>query len=144
MSRPPRSIPRLALPREAAAVATMSSSAAPHPHDDLARVLVQALDDEALAALAERLRPHLAAVDGMRLLTPHEAADRLGLHVKTVVRMAREGRLPGAVKAGRGWRFPADVAVLPAVPQHPPVSHPPRPRPDSRTRSSVQAIRGLG
>lgn len=79
----------------------------------LAVALLDSLDNEALAALAERLRPHLADhdADGARLLDPREAAARLGLHERTVARMAREGRIPGAVKIGRGWRFPANRLV---------------------------------
>lgn len=77
---------------------------------DLARALVDALDDDALDALADLLAPRIAARAAAlpaRLLTPREAATQLGLHVKTVQRMAADGRLV-AVKVGTGWRFPAD------------------------------------
>ena len=114
---------------------------------DLAAALLDSLDNEALAALAERLRPHLAesGPDGGRLLDPREAAARLGLHERTVARMAREGRIPGAVKVGRAWRFPADRLV----------TRPPLRPVDARSqrgapargepgRASVRAIRGTG
>jgi excisionase family DNA binding protein len=39
-----------------------------------------------------------------RLLTPEEAAERLGLSPVTVGHMLRRGELPG-VKVGRLWRF---------------------------------------
>lgn len=38
------------------------------------------------------------------ILSPRQAAKSLGLHTKTVVRMAREGRLPATKALGR-WRF---------------------------------------
>jgi molybdopterin-binding protein len=38
------------------------------------------------------------------ILNPRQAAALLGLHAKTVVRMAREGRLPATKALGR-WRF---------------------------------------
>ncbi|HVH30616.1 MAG TPA: TOBE domain-containing protein [bacterium] len=38
------------------------------------------------------------------ILNPRQAAALLGLHAKTVVRMAREGRLPSTKALGR-WRF---------------------------------------
>jgi excisionase family DNA binding protein len=112
----------------------------------LAAALLNSLDNEALAALAERLRPHLAEPDSDgRLLDPREAAVRLGLHERTVARMAREGRIPGAVKVGRAWRFPADRLV----------TRPPLRPVDGRSqrgapargepgRASVRAIRGTG
>lgn len=70
-----------------------------------------ALDDDALARLADRLAPLIAerldpAVTG-RLLTAKEVGERLGLHERTVSRMAAEGRLEGR-KVGRGWRFDPD------------------------------------
>lgn len=109
---------------------------------NLAAALLAALDDHALARLAERLRPHLD-ID-RRLLTATQAADRLGLHPKTVVRMARDGRLP-AVKVGTGWRFDPDQLH----PTAPPPPEPARSRPALRVasrrageRASVRAIRG--
>ncbi|MDQ3630200.1 MAG: helix-turn-helix domain-containing protein [Actinomycetota bacterium] len=113
----------------------------------LAAALLDSLDNEALAALADRLRPHLtdAELDGNRLLDPREAAARLGLHERTVARMAREGRIPGAMKIGKGWRFPADrLATRP--PLRPVAGGDGRPAQARRTpgRASVAAIRGLG
>ncbi|MFL5910438.1 MAG: helix-turn-helix domain-containing protein [Gaiellaceae bacterium] len=78
------------------------------PATSLAAALLAALDDEAVRALADRLRPYLEdQLDHRPLLTPAQAAERLRLHPKTVVRMARDGRLPG-VKVGTGWRFHSD------------------------------------
>lgn len=75
---------------------------------DLGAALLGVLDEDALAQFAERLRPHLEGHGhDDELLTPVEAAARLKLHPKTVVRMAREGRI-AAVKIGTGWRFHPD------------------------------------
>lgn len=42
-------------------------------------------------------------------LTPNDVAERLQVHVETVLRWARAGELPGA-KLGQQWRFrPGDV-----------------------------------
>lgn len=108
---------------------------------DLVAGLLETLDDDALAFLAERLRPHLTEVD--ELLDAREAAARLGLHERTVVRMAREGRIPGAEKIGRGWRFHPD-RLTPGAPVHvTDESRPRRPRPTAH-RGVVSAIRGAG
>lgn len=40
-----------------------------------------------------------------RFLTPAEVARLLTLHEYTVTRLAREGRIGGAFKAGGNWRF---------------------------------------
>jgi excisionase family DNA binding protein len=45
-----------------------------------------------------------------RLLTTHEVAELLKLHVKTVERMARAGRLPSLRVAGRRRFRPSDIA----------------------------------
>jgi len=114
---------------------------------DLAAALLAALDDQSIAQLAERLRPYLAAGPQRRpLLTPAEAAERLRLHPKTVVRMARDGRLP-ATKIGTGWRFHPDQLHI--TPKAVPVSIPPAylaPRRPHRCSepASVRAIRGDG
>ncbi len=39
-----------------------------------------------------------------KLLTPAEVGEILGVHSKTVERMARRGELPG-IRIGRYWRF---------------------------------------
>jgi excisionase family DNA binding protein len=111
---------------------------------NLGVTLVAALDDDSIACLAERLRPYLdvSREDGP-LLTAAQAAARLGLHPKTVGRMARDGRLP-AVKVGTGWRFHPDRLTVEWTvrPQRAPAG---RSRPSgrpSRTRASVRAIQG--
>jgi excisionase family DNA binding protein len=114
------------------------------PVPDLGVALLAALDEHTIARLAERLRPHLTTSTSSReLLTPTEAANRLRLHPKTVVRMARDGRLP-AIKVGTGWRFHADqLAIEPrTAPQTPRAG---RTRPRARVGgvpASVHAIRG--
>jgi excisionase family DNA binding protein len=46
-----------------------------------------------------------APPDSNRLLRPEEVGERWAVPVSQVVRLAREGRIPGAVKIGRYWRF---------------------------------------
>ncbi len=111
---------------------------------DLGAALLASLDDEAIRALAERLRPHLEhQPDYQRLLTPAQVAERLRLHPKTVARMARDGRLP-AVKVGTGWRFnPKQMEIAP--PSRPVAVDSPcavRRRPARVEPASVAAIRG--
>ena len=56
--------------------------------------------------------------------------------------MAREGRLPGAVKVGRCWRFPADLPLPEPVPRRylgALAALPPERA--QRVRESVRAIR---
>lgn len=43
-----------------------------------------------------------------RFLTPEDVAVLVGMHVETVRKMCRQGRMPGA-KVGREWRFSPDV-----------------------------------
>lgn len=74
----------------------------------------------------------------MPLLTPEQAAERLGLHVKTVRRHIREGRL-AAVKVGKRYRVPREALV--AFPRAPPES-PVAQRPLTEA-STVVGIDGL-
>lgn len=114
------------------------------PAPSLGAALLAALDDETIAQLAQRLRPYLEDQSGMDgLLTPAEAAERLRLHPKTVVRMARDGRLP-AVKIGTCWRFRADQLDI-APPSRPIALNAPcaaRRRRAGGEPASVAAIRG--
>jgi excisionase family DNA binding protein len=41
------------------------------------------------------------------VLTAHQVAELLQVHVKTIHRLARRGVIPGS-KLGRGWRFSKD------------------------------------
>lgn len=110
----------------------------------LGAALMAALDERTVAELAERLRPHLAlSLDGGGLLTAEQAAERLGLHPKTVSRMAREGRL-SATKIGGRWRFRADelVIVPPARGPENARSSPSRAHRGAEVPASVRAIRG--
>jgi excisionase family DNA binding protein len=110
----------------------------------LGAALLASFDDQTIAALAERLRPHLAQPTVEHaLLTAAEAGERLRLHPKTVVRMARDGRLP-ATKIGTSWRFHTDQLDITSTPRPMAAS---RPCPPSRRRAqsvpaSVAAIRG--
>jgi len=111
---------------------------------DLGAALLDALDDDVLARFAERLRPHLDRHGHDDLLTPTEAAARLKLHPKTVVRMAREGRL-AAVKVGTGWRFHRDrldIATRSRMPSAIGDCSAARRRGVRIERASVAAIRG--
>lgn len=86
----------------------------------LGAALVLELDDEALAALAERLAPFMpepvkrgdAPVETTeRLLTAAEAAERAAVHVETIRRAVRDGQL-AAGRAGRSLRIdPADLSA---------------------------------
>jgi len=41
-------------------------------------------------------------------MSPHEAAEYLNFNVRTIYRLAKDGKLPGH-KVGRSWRFKKDV-----------------------------------
>jgi excisionase family DNA binding protein len=80
-----------------------------------------------------------------RLLSPREAAKRLGIHPKTLTRAAAAGRVAGARRVGRHWRF--DPAELILAPRHsPPGQAPPILAPlRSRSRTAAAAaIRTAG
>jgi len=47
-------------------------------------------------------------IDMKEIMTPHEAAEYLGLNVRTIYHLANNGKLPGH-KVGRRWRFKKDV-----------------------------------
>ncbi len=71
------------------------------------------VDDEFRRDLASMLREEQSSSGAE--LDSAAAAARLGFNRETVVRMAKGGRIPGAHKQGREWRFPADgLTVLPA------------------------------
>lgn len=66
------------------------------------------------------------------LLTPEQVADRLGLHVRTVRRYIREGRL-SAVRVGRRYRVTeAALAAFAGIPSDP-AAAPGRPATDVST-----------
>jgi len=131
----------------------MPSRQPPSSHDQsrasalsqLAAAVLSDLTDEQLHALAERLRPHLdEQAPGGRLLSPVEAAARLGIHAKTLTRAARQGRVPGARRVGRVWRFEASLLDLEPVKRASTLASPPsRPRRRAHGASAaVDAIRG--
>lgn len=94
----------------------------------VAHILVLAILDELSANpdACQELRALLnARTSDDRLLTPREAAERLGVHPKTLTRAAAAGRVAGARRVGRHWRFdPTELALEPprsACPQAPAV-----------------------
>jgi excisionase family DNA binding protein len=106
-------------------------------------VLIADAAPEELAALAEQLAPYLEQRDAEQLLSPEAAAARLQIHVKTLVRAARAGRVVGAIRVGARWRFRAAELDLrpvraPATTPAPPA----RPRTGSRKTATATAIRG--
>jgi excisionase family DNA binding protein len=110
---------------------------------DLVVSILASLEEDTFRAVADCLRPYLEPTNHGGLLTPAEAAERLRLHPKTVVRMARDGRLP-ATKIGTGWRFhPDDLNITPAPrPERVATCAPARRRPAQNEPASVRAIRG--
>jgi len=111
----------------------------------LAEAVLDAFDDRALAQLADRLRPYLASPDPYALLTPSAAAERLGLHPKTLVRAAGAGRVPGARRVGSGWRFdPETLDVLPVTRVPPAKTARTLRKTPAKNTSVVDAIRGTG
>ena len=82
-----------------------------HIAEEVARLLPLALDDDALAALAERLRPLIANDDRSPtvhgLLTTSEAAAHARVNVETIRRAIRSGSLPVAAMIGRSARISA-------------------------------------
>ena len=106
----------------------------------LAQALLAELTDEDLRVLAERLRPLLERQDD-ELLTPAVAAARLHIHPKTLIRAAADGRVPGAERVGRAWRFRSDQLTLLSPAGITPAPAPRARRRDGR-RSAADAIRG--
>ena len=127
--------------------ATMSarSSAA------LLGMLLEAVGEhpELRTELAGMLRDEHPSASAVGFIDSPAAARRVGLHPDTLVRFAREARVPGACKAGRGWRFPADLCPADIVPTRGSILPAPAPaRPGSRRSpatafpSSIAAISG--
>ena len=56
----------------------------------------------------EPMKKHNGTGNGHQLMTLREVAGYLGLHVMTVYKLTREGRIPSA-KVGGQWRFKRDV-----------------------------------
>jgi len=112
----------------------------------LLRDAVRALMLELLSSDPE-IQQAVASAPGSgitKLLDTAAFAELTGLHRDTVARMVREGRIPGAHKQGREWRFPADdLQILPKVQTH--RSAPPARRRNAPSTSSVvDAIRYAG
>jgi excisionase family DNA binding protein len=76
---------------------------------ELARALPTSMDDDDLRRLAARLRPHLddevLESSDSKLLTAAEVAEYAHVHVETVRRAIRAGRLPVAARIGRSPRL---------------------------------------
>ena len=67
------------------------------------------------AELASELRELLDGASPPALLDAKAKAAQLGLNPESLVRIAREGRIEGARKVGREWRFPSGgCAIAPA------------------------------
>ncbi len=86
---------------------------------DLASALLDALDDDALDALAEQLAVGTGP-EPDHWLTTHEAAERVGVHAQTIRRAVRAGNLaarrPGGTATGPLRIDPADLAAwMPAA-----------------------------
>lgn len=92
------------------------------------RVLLAELSDDPEAL--DELRRLLAGPEPQRLLKTAEAAERLGVHPRTLVRKAAEGLVVGAERVGaHAWRYdPASLRLLP---------------PSSAGRSTAGSGRGL-
>jgi excisionase family DNA binding protein len=113
----------------------------------VAHTLVLAILDELRAnpGARQELRTLLdERKSGDRLLSPHEAAEHLGVHPKTLTRAAAAGRVAGAKRVGRHWRFdPAELALEP--PRGAPAAPPPLARIRLRARGgAADAIRTAG
>jgi excisionase family DNA binding protein len=114
----------------------------------VAHTLVLAILDELRAnpSARQELRALLGGrTSEDRLLSPREAARRLGIHPKTLTRAAAAGRVGGARRVGRHWRFdPAEPVLEPprsSSPRSPAILAPLR----SRARSAAaDAIRTAG
>ncbi len=118
----------------------------------LGRALLDALDEDDLDTLAERLIPRLAprlasakpvdVADAM--LTCAEAAQRAGTHVETVRRAVRSGALR-AGRAGRSPRIaPADLdAWLRGSGRDQPAPRSRTPRPTGERHPLADALRSM-
>lgn len=96
-------------------------------------------DPDARRELRDLLNEH---DQGDRLLSPSDAAARLGVHPKTLTRAAGAGRVSGARRVGRQWRFePAGLALEPPAGVCPSPTIVTRLRPRAG-RATAEAIRG--
>jgi len=84
----------------------------------LVGMLLEALDErpDLRTELAEMLRDERQTGSAARFIESTVAVGRVGLHPDTLVRFAREARVPRACKAGREWRFPADLSPADIIP----------------------------
>jgi excisionase family DNA binding protein len=113
--------------------------------DPLALLVVEALERDPVSAARLSELIHDGQADPV-LLTTERAAARLSVHPKTLSRAAREGRVPGAERAGRSWRFdPSLLAIVPVTRTTPRSSARRRPRhaDSSAQPTSVLAMRQL-
>ena len=98
---------------------------------------------EKVAPLIEALGLNLPTEEPPRLGDADEAAARLGLSPRTITRAASAGRVEGAVRVGRGWRFRLDVLALAPPEGSKPLPAPLRPRPQRHAgNGAADAIRG--
>jgi excisionase family DNA binding protein len=102
-------------------------------------------DPELAARYAAALRPHLnlspTGNGRPSRLDADEAAAILRKSRRTVVRAAAAGRVTGAYRVGRSWRFdPETLALAPPASAKPTPA--PAPRPRAGSNSAAAAIRG--
>lgn len=107
---------------------------------------LECADESLKREVARQLRVHVGNDDPERLLDGSEKAAQLGLHPDTLARMARAGRVPGARKIGREWRFPASrCEILPVRPNASlSMVEPRRGRTAASRRASVTLLRSVG
>ncbi len=109
-----------------------------------ARLLAELRGDTTFAEqVAHELTPYFGRHDDGDLLTPAPAAAKLGKHPKTLTRAAADGRVVGAVRVGRSWRFRSGLTLLPPAGVTSTQAPPAKPRPRTQGVSAVTlAIRG--
>lgn len=94
-------------------------------------------------AAIDELRSLLHPDEPERLLSPKEAAERIGCNPKWLVRVAGEGRVPGAERHGRLWKFrPSTLEILPPPPRSPVSAGAGRGARRAGASAAVNAMRG--
>ena len=100
------------------------------PPDSTTAALLDALRPLVAEIVEEELARRLFPEDGPAWLTIEEYAERMRTTVAAVHKRRERGRIPGAVKEGNRWLFPA-AATLPS-PENEGRAPRERPRPGTR------------
>ena len=140
MQRPDLPLPAVPLPGLPSAAIGMS---APSLIDVLLAEMAEMTAEQAVE-FARLLAPFLSNGAGKTppLISAAQAGHRLGIHPRTLTRAAAAGRVPGAVRVGRSWRFrPDELEVAPPARSRPAPPPPPRRRP--ARGGAAAAIRGF-